>query len=534
MEDKKQFASGSGIPIKGIYTPDDVKDVKYDRDIGLAGEPPFTRGVYPTMYRGRLWTIRRYSGVNTPEETNELYRREYELGQTGFSVAADVPTGYGTDSDDPAAFADVGDAGVPISSLKDMETTFDGLPIDKIATALEVSTVSGCPLTAMYIAIAEKGGLDIEQLRGTTLNDSTASSSCAYHKDQMPPQALFRLSVDLIEWCCEYAPKWHPMCLDSYPYREQGINAVQELGLILATAIQYIEEEKRRGRVPLDKFVRRFSFNMGIHNDFFEEIAKLRAGRRMWYKIARERYGIEDPRCWQFRLHVQSSGCTHTTQEPLNNLVRIAYQMLAAALGGAQSMHANGYDEGICLPTEQSMLLSIRTGQVLQGETNVINTVDPLGGSWYVEWLTNEIERRTWDYIQKIEDMGGMIQALTTGWVHREYRDAMLEHERKVVSGETTVVGVNKFRLEKEPYRVPIFRPNPKSPEIQIEKLKRFKRERDNGKVAQALQKLEEVSGSEENVMPAVMEAVKAYATVGEITTVWRTVYGVWSPPMIL
>jgi methylmalonyl-CoA mutase N-terminal domain/subunit len=273
---------------------------------------------------------------------------------------------------------------------------------------------------------------------------------------------------------------------------------------------------------------------MGIHNDFFEEIAKLRAGRRMWYKIARERYGIEDPRCWQFRLHVQSSGCTHTTQEPLNNLVRIAYQMLAAALGGAQSMHANGYDEGICLPTEQSMLLSIRTGQVLQCETNVINTVDPLGGSWYVEWLTGEIERHTWDYIQKIEDMGGMIQALTTGWVHREYRDAMLEHERKVASGETTVVGVNKFRLGKEPYKVPIFRPNPKSPEIQIEKLKKFKRERDNGKVAQALQKLEEVSGSEENVMPAVMEAVKAYATVGEITTVWRTVYGVWSPPMIL
>jgi methylmalonyl-CoA mutase N-terminal domain/subunit len=534
MEDKEQFASGSGIPIKGIYGPDDVKDINHDRDIGLAGEPPFTRGVYSTMYRGRLWTIRRYSGVNTPEETNKLYRREYELGQTGFSVATDVPTGYGVDCDDSAAFADVGDAGVPISSLKDMETTFEGLPIDKIATALEVSTESGCPLTAMYIAIAENRGFDMEQLRGTTLNDFTASASCAYHKDQMPPQALLRLSVDLIEWCCECTPKWHPMCLDSYPYREQGINAVQELGLILATAIQYIEEEKRRGRVPLDKFVRRFSFNMGIHNDFFEEIAKLRAGRRMWYKIARERYGIEDPRCWEFRLHVQSSGCTHTTQEPLNNLVRIAYQMLAAALGGAQSMHANGYDEGICLPTEQSMLLSIRTGQVLQYETNVINTVDPLGGSWYVEWLTSEIERHTWDYIQKIEDMGGMIQALTTGWVHREYRDAMLEHERRVTSGETVVVGVNKFRLGKEPYEVPIFRPNPKSPEIQIEKLRKFKRERDNNKVAQALRNLEEVSSSEENVMPAVMEAVRAYATIGEISNVWRTVYGVWSPPMIL
>jgi len=532
MENKEQYSSGSGIPVKEIYTPDDVKNIDYDKDIGLAGEPPFTRGVYSSMYRGRLWTIRRYSGVNTPEETNELYRREYELGQTGFSVATDVPTGCGLDADDPAAFADVGDAGVPVSSLRDMETTFEGLPIDTVATALEVSTVAGCPLTAMYVAMAEKRGLDIKQLRGTTLNDVTASATCAHHKDPMPPQALLRLSVDLIEWCCEFAPKWHPMCLDSYPYREQGINAIQELGLILATAIQYIEEEKQRGKVALDKFVRRFSFNMGIHNDLFEEIAKLRAGRRMWYKIARERYSIEDPHCWQFRLHVQSSGCTHTTQEPLNNLIRIAYQMLAAVLGGAQSMHANGYDEGVCLPTEQSMLLSIRTGQILQHETNVINTIDPLGGSWYVERLTNEIERRTWEYIQRIEDLGGMTKALSSGWVHREYRDGMIEHERKVASGETAVVGVNKFRLEKAPYEVPIFRPNPKSPEIQIEKLKQLKTERDNAEVAQTLQELERITRSDENIMPAVMEAVKAYATVGEITNVWHKVYGTWSSPM--
>ena len=532
MEDKEQFFSGSGIPIKGIYTPEDVKDIDFDKDVGLAGEPPFTRGVYATMYRGRLWTIRRYSGINTPEETNELYRQEYELGQTGFSVATDVPTGYGTDADDPRAFADVGDAGVPISSLNDMETTFDGLPIDKVSTALEVSTVSGCPLTAMYLAIAEKRGLEIAQIRGTTLNDVTASSTCGYHKDLMPPQSLLRLSVDLIEWCCEHVPKWHPMCLDSYPYREQGINAVQELGLILATAIEYIEEEKRRGRLPLDQFVRRFAYNMGIHNDFFEEIAKLRAGRRMWYKIARERYGIEDPRCWQFRLHVQSAGCTHTTQEPLNNLIRIAYQILAAALGGAQSMHANGYDEGICLPTEQSMLLSIRTGQILQYETNVINTIDPLGGSWYVESLTNEIEQRTWEYIQKIEDMGGMTAAISSGWVHREYRDAMLEHERKIASGEITVVGMNKFRLDKDPYETQIFKPNPKSPEIQINKLKKLKKDRDNAQVDEALQKLEKITRGNENIMPATMEAVKVYATVGEITDVWRKVYGTWPSPM--
>ncbi|MBL7120131.1 MAG: methylmalonyl-CoA mutase [Dehalococcoidia bacterium] len=532
MDSQEQILSGSGIPIKAIYIPEVLKGASYEKDIGLPGQPPFTRGVYPTMYRGRLWTIRRYSGVNTPEDTNELYRREYELGQTGFSMAYDVPTGFGLDSDDPRAFADVGDAGVPVSSLEDMEITFEGLPLDKVGTALEASTMAGCPLTAMYLTVAEKRGYDLGQLRGTTLNDLCASATCAGNAYQIPPQALLRLSADFIEWCCDVAPKWHPMCLDSYPYREQGINAIQELGLILATAIQYLEEGKRRGRVPLDRFVRRFAFNMGIHNDFFEEIAKLRAGRRMWYRIAKERYGIDDPQCWLFRLHVQSAGCTHTTQEPLNNLVRIGYQMLAACLGGAQSMHANGYDEGVCLPTEQSMLLSIRTGQILQHETGVINTVDPLGGSWFVESLTNEIEQRTWEYIQQIEDMGGMAEAISSGWVHREYKQAMLEHERKVASGETAIVGVNRFRLEKEPYDVPIFRPNPKSPDIQVERLRRLKKERDNARVEQALRKLEEVSRIDQNVMPAVMEAVKAYATVGEVHDVWRRVFGLWAGPM--
>jgi methylmalonyl-CoA mutase N-terminal domain/subunit len=533
MENKQQFPSGSGIPIKGIYTPDDVKDINYDQDIGLAGEPPFTRGVYSTMYRGRLWTIRRYSGVNTPEDTNELYRREYELGQTGFSVAVDIPTGNGLDADDPRAMAEVGDAGVPISSLKDVETMFEALPIDKVSTYFAIAGGTGCAIMAMYFAMAENRGMNIRELRGSTANCILGGAAVNLER-QLPPRATLRYNIDLIEWCSEFAPGWHPTSFNSYNCRENGINAVQELGLILAEAIQYIEEEKRRGRVPLEQFVQRFSFSMGIHNDFFEEIAKLRAGRRMWYKISRERYGIEDPRCWQFRLHVQSSGCTHTTQEPLNNLVRIAYQVLAAALGGVQSMHANGYDEGICLPTEQSMLLSIRTEQILQYETNVINTVDPLGGSWYLEWLTGEIERRTWEYIQKIEDMGGLAEAISSGWFHRECRDAILEHERKAASGETTVIGVNKFRLEKEPYEVPIFRPSSKSPEVQIEKLKRLKKERDNDKVAQALQKLEDVTRSEENVMPAIMEAVRAYATVGEISNVWRTVYEVWSPPVML
>ena len=531
-ENQEQYYSGAGILIKGIYTPEDVENTNYERDIGLAGQPPYTRGVYKTMYRGQLWTIRRYSGFNTPEETNKLYRQEYELGQTGFSVAQDVPSGAGVDADDPKAFADVGDAGVPISSLQDMEVTFEGLPIDKISIALEPSVWVGCAYTAMILTIAEKMGLDVKQLRGTTMNDVTACSSTLANAVHLLPRVSLRLSTDFIEWCSENIPKWHPVCLDSYPCRDNGINAVQELGLILATAIQYLEEEKRRGRVPLDQFVRRFSFNMGIHNDFFEEIAKLRAGRRMWYRIVKDRFGIDDPHCSHFRLHVQSSGCTHTTQEPLNNLMRSAYQMLAASLGGAQSMHCNGYDEGICLPTDQSMLLSIRTEQILQYETNVINTADPLGGSWYVERLTNEMERRTWEYIQQIEDLGGIVETLNSGWVHAEFKQAMLDHERRMASCETTVVGVNKFRLDKEPYQVPIFRPDPKSPQLQIEKLKRLREERDNAKVTQALQKLEEVTHSDANVMPAVMEAVKAYATVGEICSVWNKIYGLWPCPM--
>lgn len=525
---KEQHLSASGIPIKEIYTPEDAKDISYEKDIGLAGEPPFTRGVYRSMYRGRLWTIRRLTGFNTPEDTNKLYRQEYELGQTGFSVAPDITTCVGMDCDDPRVSADVGHSGVPLCSIEDMETAFDGLPIEKVSTYL--AEKHGIQ-TAMYFVMAEKRGVDIRELRGTTANDMLAWT-CVNLSNQVPPQGYLRYAVDFIEWCSEFAPKWYPVSFDSYNARDIGVNAAQELGMLFATAIQYIEEEKQRGRVPLDRFVRRFSFNTAAHNDLFEEIAKLRAARRMWYKIIRERYGIDDPRCAQFRVHVQSSGSTHTTQEPLNNLMRIAYQVLAGVLGGAQSIHANGYDEGVCLPTDQSMLLSIRTEQILQYETNVTNTIDPLGGSWYVESLTDELEKRAWEYIQKIEDMGGMAKAISSGWVHNEYKKAAIERARKVTSGEVPIVGVNKFRAEKEPYKVPIFRPDPQSAQIQIKKLKRLRKKRNSAKVAEALQKLEEVTRRGENVMPATMEAVKAYATLGEIVNVQLKVYGEWPFPI--
>lgn len=525
----EQVYSESGIPIKDLYTPQDVSKLDYERDLGAPGKPPYTRGVYPTMYRGQLWTIRRLSGANTPEETNKLYREEYELGQSGFSVAPDISTVVGMDADDPRITADIGHAGVPMSSIEDVEATFDGLPIDKVSTY--IADRCGAVNTAMYFVMAQRKGIDLKQIRGTTANDMLAWSVPSLI-NQPPPEAYLRYAVDFIEWCCENAPRWNPVSFDSYNARDCGITAVQELGMLMATAIQYTDEAKRRGRVPLDVFVRRFSFNTGLHNDLFEEIAKLRAARRMWYKIIHDRYGIDDPRAGLFRVHGQSSGSTHTTQEPLNNLIRIAYQVLAGVLGGAQSIHANGYDEGICLPTDQSMLLSIRTEQIVGLETNVTNTIDPLGGSYYVESLTNELEDRAWDYIKKIESMGGMAAAMKSGWAYNEYRDGMINHEKRLASGETTVVGVNKFRLAKEPYEVPIFRWDAGAPDRQIEKLKRFKQSRDKAKLEQALGALEETTRRGENVYPAVLEAVRCNATLGEISQVQTKVYGVWQRPL--
>ncbi len=529
---ERTFCSGSGIEIKEVYAPEDLREFDHARDLGMPGAPPLTRGIHKNMYRGRPWSIRRYSGFGTPEETNKLYKTELEMGQTGLSIAVDHPTSCGLDSDNPKAIAEVGVAGVSVDSLLDMEIMFEGIPLEKVATAIISGPFPSAPLTAMYFLMAEKQGIDIKRLRGTSYNDVMGVGGYLWRPDQIAPRHQLRIIVDCIEWCSEVAPNWHPVNFDSYNYREQGINAVQELGMLLANAIGYIEEEKRRGRIPLDNFIRSFSFNMGAHNDFFEEIAKLRAGRRMWYAIARDRYGTEDPRCWQFRLHVQSSGCTHTTQEPYNNLIRIAYQVLSAVLGGAQSVHGNAYDEGLCLPTEESMLLSIRTQQLLQHETNVINTVDPLGGSYYIESLTNEIEKRAWEYMKEIERAGGIVSAIETGWIQSEFKKAMLEHERRVNSAEVAVVGVNLFKLPREPYKVPIFRPDLKAPEVQVERLERVRRERDTARVTQALRDLRQATLDGENVMPGVMEAVKAYATLGEICDTWREAQGIWECPM--
>lgn len=531
-EGKYEFVTGSGVPVKEVYGPEDVAGLHPVRELGVPGEGPYTRGIYPSMYRRKLWTIRQFSGFGTPEDTNARFKHEYALGQTGLSIAFDAVTENGLDVDDARAGADCGVGGVLVNSLRDMETMFDGLPVEKVSTAVIAMPLTACPLTAMFFALAEKRGIPLAELDGTTQNDLLLTTICYNTVSNIAPHHLIRLSVDFVEWCALNTPKWHPVSFASYNYRENGVTAYQELAILFSNAIAYIEEELKRARLRIDDFAPTLSFHLAAHNDFLEEVAKFRAARRMWYKLITERYRASDPRSSMLRFHVQTSGSTLIYQQPLNNLIRVAYQVLAAALGGAQSIHASSYDEPLCLPTEQGVLLSIRTQQIAQLETGIANVADPLGGSYYLEWLTNEIEKRAWEYMQKMDEVGGIVSALESGWLHREWTKAMAEHENRIDKGEIKVVGLNCYELEKEPYQVPIFRPNPQRLEIQKAKLEKLRQERDNQKVEVALERLREATQNGENVMPATLEAVKSYATLGEICGVWREIYSVWKLPI--
>jgi methylmalonyl-CoA mutase N-terminal domain/subunit len=524
--------SDSGIPLKTVYTQEDVQDINVEKEIGYPGREPFLRGIHENMYRGKLWTIRQFTGYNTPEETNERFRYEHENGSTGFSIAFDAPTENGLDADDPNVADDVGMVGVSCCTLRDMEVMFEGLPIDKVSTAVIASPFSACALTAMYFVLAEKRGIDIKKLMGTSQNDLLLFTACCHLPAIIPPRHLIRLCVDLVEWCAQNTPKWHPVSIASYNYRENGLNAWQEVGLLFANAITYIEEELKRNRLKVDEFVPTMSFHMASHSDFFEEVAKFRAARRIWCKLTKERYKAENPKSLMLRFHVQTSGSTLTYQQPLNNLIRVAYQVLAAALGGVQSLHANSYDEGICLPTEQGILLSLRTQQIAQFETGITRVSDPLGGSYYLEHLTNEIEKRIWDYMKKIEVNGGLINCLESGWIHQESFDAMNKYQNQIKTGERKAVGVNCFELEEEPYQVPYFRPDPATAQRQKEKLENIRKTRDNQQVENALLDLKNATIDGENVMPAVIRAVKEYATLGEICDVWRDIYSIWEIPV--
>lgn len=519
----KEFKTASGIEVKRLYTPLDFSDDEYLEKLGFPGEYPFTRGVYETMYRGRLWTMRQYAGFGTAEESNRRFKYLLSQGQTGLSVAFDLPTQMGYDSDHPLAAGEVGRVGVAVDSLRDMEVLFDGIPLDKVSTSMTINAPTAVIL-AMYIALAEKRGVPLSELRGTVQND-ILKEYIARGMYIFPPKPSMKLVVDVIEYCTHNMPLWNPISISGYHIREAGADAVQEVAFTLADGIEYIRAVMERG-LDVDRFAGRLSFFFSAHNNFFEEVAKFRAARRLWARIMKEKFGAKSEKAMMLRFHVQTAGSTLTAQQPLNNVVRVAIQALAAVLGGAQSLHTNSFDEALALPSEEAVKVALRTQQIIAYETGVADTVDPLGGSYYVEFLTERIEEEAEKYIEKIEDMGGMVAAIEKGYVQREISRKAYSFQKAVEKGEVIIVGVNMFR-EEERVRVPVHRVDPSVEEKALKNLEKLRKERDNERVREALERLRrKAEEGRENLMPAIIDAVKVYATIGEVCGVLREVYG--------
>lgn len=530
-ERKQVFTSSSGYEIKRLYTPEDIEGLNYLEDLGFPGEYPFTRGVQPTMYRARYWTMRQYAGFGTAEESNKRYKYLLSQGQTGLSVAFDLPTQIGYDSDDPMAEGEVGRVGVAIDSLEDMEILFDGIPLDQVSTSMTINSTAMI-LLAMYIAVAEKQGVSQDKLSGTIQND-ILKEYIARGTYIYPPEPSMRLITDIFEYCSKYMPKWNPISISGYHIREAGSTAVQEVAFTLADGIAYVEAAIKRGLDP-NVFGKRLSFFFAAHNNFLEEIAKFRAARRLWAKIMKNRFGVTDPEAMKLRFHTQTGGSTLTAQQPLNNIIRVTIQALAAVLGGTQSLHTNSYDEAIALPTELSAMIALRTQQIIAYESGVADTIDPLGGSYVIEAMTNEIERRAMEYIEKIDQMGGMIKAIESGYVQKEIHESAYKHQLAVERGEEIIVGVNKFQIQEETRIGEILKVDPELEKKQKERLKKLKERRDNEKVRKLLNKIKEVASTDENLFPYVLEAVKAYATVGEISNALREVFGEYTETVII
>jgi len=528
-ERRKEFFTHSNIPVKRIYTPLDIKDADYLQDLGFPGEYPFTRGVYATMYRGRFWTMRQYAGFGTAEQTNERFKYLLEHGQTGLSVAFDFPTQLGYDCDHPMAKGEVGKAGVSVSTLRDMEIIFDGIPLDKVTTSMTINAPATV-LLAMYIAVAEKQGVPQEKLGGTVQND-ILKEYAARGMYIFPPKPSMKLVTDIFEYCSKHMPRWNAISISGYHIREAGSTAVQEVAFTLANAIAYVQAAIDRG-LDLDKFANRLSFFFAAHNNFFEEIAKFRAARRLWAKIMRERFGAKNPASWRLRFHTQTSGCTLTAQQPLNNIVRVTLQALAAVLGGTQSLHTNSFDEALALPSELAARVALRTQQIIAYESGVADIIDPLAGSYYVEWLTDKIEEEALRYIEKIDSMGGAVEAIEKGYIQREIVESAYRYQREVEEKDRIIVGVNKFIAE-EKVPIEILKIDPKIEEKLTERLNVVKKQRNNAKVKETLEELRKAAERDENLMPVILKAVKAYATTGEICGVLREVYGEYKPPTI-
>jgi len=524
-----RFESVSGEPVEILYTPADIEGIDYLKDLGFPGEYPFTRGVYPNMYRGRLWTMRQFSGFGTPEDTNKRYKYLLKQGQTGLSVAFDFPTLYGRDSDDPFSLGEVGRCGVAVDTLRDMEIIFDGIPLGSISTSMTINPPAAM-LLAMYIAVGEKQGVPSDRLTGTIQNDMLkeyqAQKTWIY-----PPEPSMRIITDILGYCSEQVPRWNTISISGYHIREAGATALQELAFTLANGFTYVDYGIKAG-VPVDKFAPRLSFFFNSHLDFFEEIAKYRAARRIWAKEIRNRYGAKNPRSWLMRFHTQTAGCTLTAQQPENNIVRVAFQALAAVLGGTQSLHTNSMDETYALPTEKAVKIALRTQQLLAYETGVANTIDPLGGSYYVEALTNRLEKKAYQYFEKIDSLGGVIPAIEAGFFQREIAESAYRYQREVEKRQKIVVGVNEFQEEEKP-RMELLKIQPEVEENQVERLNQVRRERNNQRVKEKLRDLREAAHNGENLMPKILDAVRAYATLGEMCNVLKEEFGEYEEPLI-
>jgi methylmalonyl-CoA mutase N-terminal domain/subunit len=520
-ERKAVFQTSSGIDIERLYHPEEPSS-DYLEKLGFPGEFPYTRGIRPTMYRARYWTMRQYAGFGSAEETNQRFRFLLEQGQTGLSVAFDLPTQIGYDSDDPMARGEVGKVGVAIDSLEDMETLFDGIPLDQVSTSMTINAPAAI-LLAMYIAVAEKQGVPKNVLSGTIQND-ILKEYIARGTYIFPPKPSMRLITDIFAYCSKEVPKWNTISISGYHIREAGSTAAQELAFTLANGIAYVEAALDAG-LAIDQFAPRLAFFFNAHNQFFEEIAKFRAARRLWAHIMKNRFGAKNPKSWQLRFHTQTGGSTLTAQQPDNNVVRVTIQALAAILGGTQSLHTNSKDEALALPTEESARLALRTQQIIAYESGVSDTVDPLGGSYYVEALTDQIEEKAKEYLKKIDDMGGAVQAVEQGYMQEEIHRAAYETQKAIEKNEDIVVGVNAFRIDHE--REPeLHRVDPAIGARQAEKLKQLRARRDNDRVQKTLEDLKRAAATDENLMPPILECVKAYATIGEICGVLRNVFG--------
>jgi methylmalonyl-CoA mutase N-terminal domain/subunit len=524
-----RFESLSGIPLEPLYTPADLGEWEYERKLGFPGEFPFTRGVYPSMYRGRLWTMRMFAGFGRPEDTNDRFKYLLEQGQTGLSTAFDMPALMGFDADHPRARGEVGKEGVSVSTLEDFERLFDGIPLDRVTTSMTINCTASIAL-AMYLAVADKQGVGWDRVGGTMQNDML-KEFIAQKEWICPPEPAMRIVVDMIEFTSKHVPRFNPVSISGYHIREAGSTAVQELAFTLADGIGYVQASVARG-LDVDSFAPRLSFFFDIHNDFFEEVAKLRAARRIWASVTKERFGARKPESMRLRTHTQTAGVSATAQQPLNNVARVALQALAAVLGGAQSLHTNSYDETWALPTEEAVTVALRTQQIVAEETGVPLVIDPLGGAYYLERLTDQMEEAARAYIRKIDDLGGIIRAIDLGYPQQEIADAAYRYQLMEDNGEKTVVGVNKYAMAEEK-PISYLRIDESVELEQIERVRRRKASRDHGRVETRLKQLAEACRNGQNVMPVLVDAVKDYVSLGEISDVYRRVFGQYREPII-